>query len=120
MSRTELGTDFYCADDITSDWREADSPEQAYIQAMYRRLYLSSLFYDNTYGLGVERKLLDIKDDDLLRREITAELLKDERTSIVTVAFSNNQVLITATPHDAPSFPLTLTIDRVSGALVKG
>jgi hypothetical protein len=121
MSTNALGTDFYCADDVTEDLAIESDPRAAYLQAMYRRLTVSGLFYSDNYGLGVHRFILETGLTDLeLRDAIRAELLKDERTRDVKVTLSENAITIVCIPHNAASFPLTLTIDRVSGALITG
>jgi hypothetical protein len=119
VMRPELGEDAYCDDDITEDWADADSPEQAFLQACYRRLVLSELFYDDDYGLGLTRYALDtgltVKQ---IAAEIQRELLRDERVQSVDTRVLNTRLDITVRPHGQPSFPLTLSIDRVSGALL--
>jgi hypothetical protein len=113
-----LGTDFACADDITADWALAASPRHAFLQALYRRLVLSGLFYADDYGLGIEGYLLDHASDADIRAAITTELLHDERVRDVRISGSLAALTIAVTPHDDPEFPLTLTIDRVTAALL--
>lgn len=121
MSTNALGTDFYCADDVTEDLAIENDPRAAYLQAMYRRLAVAGLFYSDNYGLGVHRFILETGLTDLeLRDAIRTELLKDERTRDVRVTLSERAIAVVCVPHDAEAFPLTLTIDRVSGALITG
>lgn len=120
-STAPLGDDADCADDITEDW--ADCPPDgrlAYVQANYRRLVLSELFYaspPSSYGLGVHKLLLET---GLSVSEISAmvqrELLKDERTQSVKTEVLNTVISITVTPHSGRDF--TMAISRVSGELL--
>jgi len=106
---SNLGTDFECADDITADWKLADSPEDAYIQACYRRLTLSSLHYSKQdYGLAVEEYLCDTVTQAQMSQEIQRELLKDERTKSVAVTWANEEAIIAVTSKDDATFTLTL------------
>lgn len=119
MSR--LGTDFDCADDITVDLRLARDERLATIQALYRRLTVSSLWYDRSYGLGVFRYTLE---GGLTSAQISAEiqrqLLLDERVQWVGTQVLNTRIDISVRLHSDPSFPLTLSIDRVTGKLLPG
>lgn len=113
----DLGTDFYCDDDITEDWQITDD-RTAFLQACYRRLVMRGLFYARDYGLGFFRYLLE---GGVTQAEIDSaiarELLKDERTKSVTTAVTEQTVTVYVTPKGATQ-PLTLTIDRVKGALI--
>lgn len=119
MSR--LGTDFYCADDITADWRVETNERSATIQSLYRRLTASSLWYDKAYGYGVFRLTLEGGVSPVtIRSEIQRQLLLDERVQWVGVEVLNTRINITVRLHTDPSFPLTLSIDRVAGKLLPG
>lgn len=114
---SNLGIDFDCSEDITEDWSIAPSEQVAYLQACYRRLVLTGLFYDAEYGLGVEGFLLDIASQAEIANAIQTELLKDERTKLVTVTWNNTVATIIITAHTGVTFSLTLAIDAVAQAL---
>lgn len=117
MSR--LGTDFDCADDITVDLRVARDDRLATIQALYRRLTQSSLWYDKAYGLGVFRYTLEGGlTTAVISAEIQRQLLLDERVQWVGTTVLNTRIDISVRLHSDPSFPLTLSIDRVTGKLL--
>jgi hypothetical protein len=106
---SNLGEDFECADDITADWALAKTPEDAFIQACYRRLTLSNLWYsEDDYGRAVESFLADVLTEAQMSQEIERELLKDERTLSVAVTWANSEARIAVTPHDGDTFTLTL------------
>lgn len=118
--RPELGTDFYCYDDVTPDLRAETDGRRTYLQAMYRRLAMPFLFYsEGGYGVGIIQWVLD---QSLTAQEIgdaiTINFMQDERTQRVDVEVLNATIRIKCTTHADPSFPLTLTIDRVKGALI--
>lgn len=115
---SNLGLDFWCEDDITWDWRLGDSEEQSYLQACYRRLYLTGLFYSvDGYGAGVEGWLLDTITQVEMTGIITSQLLLDERTRDVTVTWFDTGATILVMPHSGQEFPLTLAIGDVATAL---
>jgi hypothetical protein len=119
MSR--LGTDFFCDDDVSEDLRVESDERSATIQALYRRLTVSSLWYDSAYGYGVFRLTLEGGvSTATIQAEIQRQLLQDERVQWVGVAALNTRIDITVRLHSDPSFPLTLSIDRVSGNLLPG
>lgn len=118
---TALGTDFYCAEDITEDWAIEPDPRAAYLQSQYRRLAVSSLWYSLAYGLGVDNFVLETGLTEAeMRDAIRAELIQDERTRDVVVKLTANRIDITCIPHGKDSYPGTLSIDRVSGAMIEG
>lgn len=110
---SELGTDFECTDDITTDWAVAATPEIAYQHAIYRRLSVSRLFYSTQeYGQNVDEYLLETAlTETAMRQEIEAECLKDERTRSVAVTFADNIASIRVTPHIGRAFNLTLDLN---------
>jgi hypothetical protein len=116
MSNDALGSDFSCDDDITADWRVA-LPRLAFIQALYRRLYLARLFYVEGYGLAIEGYLLDIVTQARITTDIQIELQKDERVRDVKVQWLNNECAIIVQDHALNEYPLTLPIDRVASTL---
>lgn len=115
---SNLGTDFYCVDDITFDWKLADSEEQAFMQALYRRLYLTGLFYSvYGYGLGVERWLLDVITPAQMTGQIQSQLMLDERVRDVLVTWADSDCTINVTAHSGQAFTLTIEIDAVAATL---
>lgn len=120
--RLDLGIDFYCAEDVSRDLRVERDGRAVYAQAMYRRLLLSSLFYsEGGYGVGVARWLLSTQlTDQQVQDAIRTDLMRDERTQSVSVNVSAATIEVRCTPHASQDFPLTLTIDRVKGALING
>jgi hypothetical protein len=117
MSTSALGTDFYCADDIDAEWSVETDPRAMLLQACYRRLSVK-LFYDADYGTPLFDELLDISDAADLQRRILRELLKDERVRDVRLTVADAAITVQIAPHGDDSYPLTLTIERVSGALL--
>lgn len=116
----KLGTDFCCYEDVTPDLRQERDGRAAYLQAMFRRLTMPGLFYSESgYGVGVVRWVLD---HSLTAQEIidaiASNFLQDDRTQSVDVEVLNATIRIKCTTHADPSSPLTLTIDRVKGALI--
>lgn len=118
----ELGTDFYCADDITDDLAVELDGRRAYAQAMYRRLTMASLFYsEDGYGVGVLQWLLGTKlTPQQIEGAIKLSLMKDERTQDVRVTVLNETIRVQCYAHDQPDFPLTLTVDKFAGVVING
>jgi hypothetical protein len=114
---SQLGTDFDCAEDITEDWALAASPQLVYLQAMYRRLVLTKLFYAPGYGLGIEGYLLDIATRAQITGEIQTELLKDERTRDVRVIWNDDGASISVRDHGGAEYSLSATVDAIPGRL---
>jgi hypothetical protein len=117
-----LGTDFDGSDEggITYDFAYQDDPRKSFIQAMFRLLSMAGIWYSKTYGLGMFQLLLE---SDLTQQEIhtkvTVALMKDERVQQVEVKVLSGTLKIKITPHNSPTQPLTLSIDRVKGELLE-
>jgi hypothetical protein len=115
-----LGTDFYCEDDISDDFAYESDPVRAYVQACFRRLGLQTLFYADPYGAGVFRFVLDSgQSSEAMRAAVVDALMLDERTQNVEVVYIDGQPHVKVTPHNAPAFKFVLAIDDVAKTITE-
>lgn len=118
-----LGSDFDALDDITPGWTLAPDERTAFAQAVYRRLNTTKgLFaYAPSYGGNVFLYLLESGlTIAQIGIEIQTELLRDERVRSVTVQERATDILILFTSHQAPDYTHTLSVDKLTGAVVLG
>lgn len=110
--------DLACADDLDPDLVTVTG-DRVLAEACYRRLVMSRLWYDATYGLGAHRWVLEtgLSQADIASA-IQLELLEDERVARVETTVLTATLLVRIFSHRRPTFPLTLEIDRVSAALL--
>lgn len=118
VRRTPEWLDLSCADDLEADLSTV-SGGAVLAQACYRRLVMSRLWYDRTYGLGAHRWILEsgLTQADIASA-IQLELLGDERVARVETDVLTAALVVRVYAHRAPTMPLTLTIDRVTAALL--
>lgn len=120
MANEELGTDFFCQEDITDDLAYEDDPQAAYVQACFRRLDMRSLFYANPYGVGLFRYILESgATSDDIRGEIIAALMLDDRTQNVLVTFEAQRIRIQVTPRVGVLSRFVLEIDKVAQSILE-
>lgn len=124
--KVDYGTDLWCVSDLTSDMSEV-SGRTLLAQALARRLQTprGGLIDDPDYGFDVTAYI----DDDLTDREIarirtgiSAECVKDERVSSVTVTttFAKSTLVIAIDVVDLQGpFRLVLAATSVTISILK-
>lgn len=123
---TAYGADFDCLEDIDTALSDAPDDVTALVQAIYRRLTTrrGKLWYAPTYGIDVHDYVLDTASVGQMTIEIQTEIEKDERVKRCRATLVQNGARVAGTIAVSgiagQSFTLTLSIDRVTGALLLG
>lgn len=123
----DYGLEFAGFEDIDPSWSTVTGL-RALAHAIARRLTTPAggLIGDPDYGFDLRGQLNSVVNPAFLEARIADECLKDERIDDASVsvtfdgATQTMTVVITLTPSDADSFPLTLNVSQVSVALLIG
>lgn len=119
----ELGDDFFCVTDLDFNLTEV-SGRRAVAESVARRwlTFPGTLFYDPTYGFGLELWLNEPSEKlDELGPALENEALKDERVEScrVAVRYEDGEIHILARLEDGDGpFSLVLDVGQVSVQLL--